>query len=422
MKKQWILIGVVSLALLLLLAVMPAVRPGVGLAQAQEKGPGDGTQPQDGNMVAAALADAIPIQGRLTDVSGAPLTGAHSVTFRLYDDPNAGTLLCSTNYNPLSMTNGLFNVIVTGCSDSEISGSQLYLGVQVDADSEMTPRQPIYAVPYARSLRPGADIRGELAGLSLLALYNSSTADSSKGLYSEALGASGITYAVYGRAHSPDGYGGYFDNTSVGGVGLLAKGGGSIAADIVLGGIASGGNDDDGRILSDPAFTSSDIYLISNDAILLDLDDDNDEDGDLEVRNSGKSTILKASENGNVHLGIDAGAATAITVGDRYRDNAVVAWAKILGGNPGSIQAEYGISSVDHYATGCYKIYLDITAANAATLIPIAVAELDAAPANASQIRIVSINQLLTNIFDVYINDGSGNLVNNDFVFMVTAR
>jgi hypothetical protein len=392
-----------------------------GMAQAQGPDPEEG-QPQGENAVAAILEDAIPIQGRLTDTSGLPLTGDHSVTFSVYNDPAAGILRCSTNYNPLPMNSGLFNVTVTGCTDSEISGEQLYLGIQVDADGEMTPRQPIYAVPYARSLRPGADIRGEVSSGSILALYNTSTSDSSKGLYAEVQGVSGITYGVYGRSWSPNGFGGYFDNTAVNGVGLFARGGGSIAADLVLGGIASGGNDDDGRILSDPAYTSSDIYLISNDAIVFDLDSDDNEDGDLEVRNSSKTTILKASENGNVQLGIDAGDLTTISVGDRYRDNAIVAWAKIGGGTPGSIQAEFGISSVDHYGVGLYKIYLDINAVDAFSLIPMAIAEIDTAPVNAGQIRIVSINQLSTNIFDVYINDGNGNLVNNDFVFMVTAR
>lgn len=414
MKGSRLHILVLTLLVLLVLSV--------GWAQAQAGGTDEGNQPQGENAASAPLDYAIPIQGQLTDAGGSPLTGDHSVTFSLYDDPLAGNLLCVTNYDPLPLFNGLFNTTVNGCSDSEISGDQLYLGVQVDVDDEMTPRQPIYAVPYARSLRPGADLRGDLAGGSLLALYNSSTANGSKGLYADATGASGVNYGVLGKSSSPDGYAGWFGNTAANGVGLYTRGGGSIAADLVLGGTAAGANDDDGRILSDPAYAGSDIYLISNDAILLDLDSDGDEDGDMEVRNSSKTTVLKASENGNVHLGIDAGGATAISVGDRYRDNAIVAWAKILGGDPGSIQAEFGISSVDHYAVGSYKIYLDINAANAATLIPMAIAEIDAAPVNAGQIRIVSINQLAANIFDVYINDGNGNLVNNDFVFMVTAR
>ena len=131
---------------------------------------------------------------------------------------------------------------------------------------------------------------------------------------------------------------------------------------------------------------------------------------------------MTAEENGRLNLGINAGEAMTITVGDRYRDNAIVAWAKITGGVPGSIQAEFGISAVDHYATGCFKIYLDIDATEAASLIPMAIAEIDTAPVGAGAIRIVSINQLQPNIFNVYINDGNGNLVDNDFVFMVTAR
>lgn len=227
---------------------------------------------------------------------------------------------------------------------------------------------------------------------------------------------------VFGSSSSVDGYGGFFTNSATNGVGLYVKGGGSIAADLVLGGIGSSGNDDDGRILSDPAYISSDIYLISNDAIMLDLDSDNNEDGDLEVRNSSKTTILKASENGNVHLGIDAAGTTVITVGDRYRDNAIVAWAKIMGTGVGSIQSEFGISSIDHSATGIYKIWVDISTVNAFSLIPMAIAEIDTAPINAAQIRIVSINQLTTNTFEVYINNGDGTPVDNDFTFMVTAR
>jgi hypothetical protein len=218
MKGSRLFNFILTLTLLLVLSI--------GWAQALDTGTDEQSQPQYGNSVTATLEDAIPIQGRLTDASGVPLTGDHSVTFSLYDDPAAGILLCSTNYNPLPITNGLFNVIVTGCTSTDIDGEQLYLGVQVDADAEMTPRQPIYAVPYARSLYPGADIRGELDASSVLALYNSSAADGSKGLWAEALGDSGITYGVFGRSNSPDGYGGFFDNLN--GVALRVAGSGII--------------------------------------------------------------------------------------------------------------------------------------------------------------------------------------------------
>lgn len=404
--------------LFIILGFLLALSAGLALAQA----PGtDEGQPRSGDSVTAILEDAIPIQGKLTDSSGVPLTGDHNVTFSLYNDPVAGNLLCSSNYNPLPLFNGLFNVIITGCDNTEIVGDQIYLGVQVDADGEMTPRQPIYAVPYARSLRPGADIRGDIVASSVLALYNSSALDGSKGLYAETLGINGITYGVLGRSNSPAGYGGYFNNSAAAGVGLFTSAGNDNAADLVLGGNSAA--DDNGRLDSDPYFPGSDLVLVSNDRFHIHLDNNNDEvNSDFSILNGSNDTILAAEENGRLNLGIDAGGTTIITVGDRYHDNAIVAWAKILGGDPGSIQSEFGISAVDHYNTGCYKIFLDITAANSASLIPMVIAEIDSAPVGAANLRIVSINQLETNIFNVYINDGNGNLVNNDFVFMVTAR
>jgi hypothetical protein len=405
----------------LVLILIALLALSVGWAQAQEQNADEDAQPYGGETVAAVLEDAIPIQGRLTDASGSPLSGDHSVTFSLYDDPLAGTLLCSTNYDPLPMNNGLFSVTVTGCTDSDISGNQLYLGVQVDADAEMTPRQPIYAVPYARSLRPGADISGEVDSGSILALYNTSTVDGSKGLWAAAEGTSGVNYGVLARSASPDGYAGWFANSAASGVGLYAKAGDDNAADLVLGGNYS--TDDNGRIDSDPYYPGSDLLLVSNDKFHIHLDNNNDEDNsDFSILNGANNTVLTAEENGRLSLGINAGDVMTITVGDRYRDNAIVAWAKVTGGVPGTIQAEFGISAVDHYATGCFKIYLDIDAAEAASLIPMAIAEIDTAPVGAGAIRIVSINQVAANIFNVYINDGNGNLVDNDFVFMVTAR
>jgi hypothetical protein len=318
------------------------------------------------------------------------------------------------------MTNGLFNVTVTGCTDTDIDGEQLYLGIQVDADAEMTPRQPIYAVPYARSLRPGADIRGGGVG-SILALYNSSTLDGSSGLFADALGVSGKTYGVISHSSSPDGYGGYFYNSGAAGVGLFANAGNDDAADLVLGGNNS--TDDNGRIDSDPSYPGSDLLFVSNDKFHIHLDNNDDEDNsDFSILNGDNTTVLKAEETGRLNLGINAGETMAITIGDRYRDNAIVAWAKISGGVPGSITSEFGVSAVDHYSTGCYKIYLDVSATDAASLIPFAIAEIDAAPVGAANVRIVSIDQIAPGIFNVYINNGSWNLVDNDFVFMVTAR
>ncbi len=83
---------------------------------------------------------------------------------------------------------------------------------------------------------------------------------------------------------------------------------------------------------------------------------------------------------------------------------------------------EYGVSNVVRNSAGNYTVTLDVTADAAANLIPMAAAEVEAVPVSAATARIVSINQQTTTTFDVYIVNGSWVAVDNDFVFMVTAR
>ena len=114
----------------------------------------------------------IPIQGYLTDSSGTPLNGVHHITFRLYDVGIGGTALCEYALD-VSIADGLFNTYIngTGCS---IDGRTLYLGIQVGSDPEMAPRSYIDNVPYAWSLRPGAQIIGDSSNEILTAENNGS--------------------------------------------------------------------------------------------------------------------------------------------------------------------------------------------------------------------------------------------------------
>jgi hypothetical protein len=145
-------------------------------------------------------------------------------------------------------------------------------------------------------------------------------------------------------------------------------------------------------------------------------------DGDLYIYNSTGGTALDVNgATGRLRLLTDAGDTTAISVGHRYRDNAIVAWAKVTSAGTLSTN-EFGVTSVTHPATGRYDITLNASAAVPATLIPIAIAEIESPPTNAATLRIVSVNQTAENTFSVYINNGTGAGVDNDFVFMVTAR
>lgn len=75
--------ALVALATLLALAAAP----GPTLAQ--------DTVPQGPAAPGAIAPGAMPIQGKLTSASGAPLTGTYNVTFSLYEVDTGGSAICS---------------------------------------------------------------------------------------------------------------------------------------------------------------------------------------------------------------------------------------------------------------------------------------------------------------------------------------
>ncbi len=182
------------------------------------------TSPLSPDETEAMVMSRIPIQGQLTDNTGDPLTGNYSVTFRLYDSATDGAQLCQDT-QALSLDNGLFSTAMQGCTVSDINGRQVYLGIQVGSDPEMMPRQPIYPVPYAYSLVPGADLRGALSGQSMLTVENSSS-EFSTAISGLSSAPTGMNYGVHGTSNSATGYGGYFENSA--GTALKAAGSGVI--------------------------------------------------------------------------------------------------------------------------------------------------------------------------------------------------
>lgn len=200
------------LALMLLLIILT-----VSFASAQE-----GQPPRESNAPEAAQAGSnyIPIQGRLTDSSGHPLSGDYSLRFRLYDSATGGTALCEDS-RAVKVDQGLFSSYMRaeGCP---IDGRTLFLGVEVGSDGEMTPRQFVDNVPYAWSLRPEAKVEASSSS-SILYLNN---LGSGVGLWGASVsgagvhGASGLSAGVEG--YSLNGPGVYAESLS--GVAIAANG------------------------------------------------------------------------------------------------------------------------------------------------------------------------------------------------------
>jgi hypothetical protein len=98
----------------------------------------------------------IPYQGRLADTGGSPVTGMQNMEFRIYDVPTGGTPLWEelwTGGNAVSVSDGLFNVMLGSLNNGLASVIQtydeLYLGITVGTDSEMSPRVQLGSVPFS---------------------------------------------------------------------------------------------------------------------------------------------------------------------------------------------------------------------------------------------------------------------------------
>ena len=71
--------------------------------------------------------------------------------------------------------------------------------------------------------------------------------------------------------------------------------------DLVLGG--NSGSDDNGIVTTDPDHPGSDLFLRSNDAVIVELDTNGDgEDADFEVRDKDENTLLGVDEDGSVSI------------------------------------------------------------------------------------------------------------------------
>lgn len=122
----------------------------------------------------------------------------------------------------------------------------------------------------------------------------------------------------------------------------------------------------------------------------------------------------------------DAGGAKVVPVGTRYRDNAIVAWARVT--SNGALDTNFNVASVTRVSTGRYSFTLNSALNSGFSLIPVVTPEIDPdglnnVPVGAANVRIPATNQVASgSTFEVYMYNGNFQLVDNDFQVLVTGR
>jgi len=193
---------VILLATVTILALLLAT--GSAVASPPREGPGG----EGEAVMAGTVSENISYQGRLTDPNtGDPLDGTYIMQFQLYTAETGGLPIWDSGPQSVQVDNGLFNVELD-VDQSDFDGQELWLRIGVGG-GWLTPRREILPVPYALSLRPGAEIIGSVAVDEALHVRNESSADGSTGVFGWAYATSGQTIGVWGASRSTAGIGVY---------------------------------------------------------------------------------------------------------------------------------------------------------------------------------------------------------------------
>ena len=135
-------------------------------------------------LLVAALAHGqsvpqlIAYQGRLSNAAGQPLDGATvTLTFTFASAAVGGTTYFTVTQNHVAVSKGIYSVLigsgtVTPGTETILAGvfqnhTEVWMGVAVNTDAEMTPRQRVAATAYA--FRAG--VAGQAANLDAVTLW-----------------------------------------------------------------------------------------------------------------------------------------------------------------------------------------------------------------------------------------------------------
>lgn len=110
------------------------------------------------NISFSQIPKKLNYQGVLTDNSGNPLSGAQTLTLKLYDVANGGSELWAETQS-VDVVNGVFNVILGEVTPLNLAfDEQYWLGITVDPNpTELSPRIQLTSAAYSLNSLTAAD-------------------------------------------------------------------------------------------------------------------------------------------------------------------------------------------------------------------------------------------------------------------------
>ncbi len=99
----------------------------------------------------AGVPQTLDQQGRIIKTDGTPQSGDQGATFSIYDSATSGVALW-TERHTLNLDSAGFYVVTLGAQVPFAGlwdGRTLFLGITLDGETELTPREPLLSVPYA---------------------------------------------------------------------------------------------------------------------------------------------------------------------------------------------------------------------------------------------------------------------------------
>jgi hypothetical protein len=405
--------GLMNLLLLLIFGALLA-----GNAKAQ---PGPG-------VLQALPGTGFTYQGQLKNAAG-PVSAVCDFQFSLWDAESAGAQLGATQMiGAVNVSGGAFTVQLNGEGQfgaGALNGQARWVQVDVRCADEaafttLSPRQPLTPAPYALAL-PG--LRTEQSATSPNIVAGADGNSVAAGVVGASLsggGASSFLQAI------TDDYG-----TIGGGRGNSAGNSDGATNPVVAATVGGGeGNSATGSYATIPGGLSNSAGAFSlaagrrakavNTGSFVWADSTN-----ADFSSTADNQFAIRAANGMV-IANDAGGSKVVPVGTRYRDNAIVAWARVTAA--GGLDANFNVASVTRVSTGRYSFTLNSSLSSGFSLVPAVTPEIDpgggnVVPTGAANVRFAAANMVAAgNTFEVYIYNGNFELVDNDFQVIVTGR